>query len=86
MKYEVLRTQTKTDGTVQNNVTIYDTLDEAVIKYHSNIAADMQKEDMQSTLCMVINSVGGTYSNLNTYWERKDTEAVPEATASDDAE
>lgn len=59
MKYYVIRIITAFDGTETRNIMPFNTRDEAEIRYHNSISADMSNKECMHTLVMVINSEGG---------------------------
>lgn len=65
MKYYVIRIITSFDNTETRNIMPFDTRDEAEIRYHNSISADMSNKDCMKTLVMVINSEGGIEMSRN---------------------
>lgn len=52
----------------------YDTLNEAQIAFHSNLASARSNENISSVLCMVLLKNGVV--NKQEYWERESAEVV----------
>lgn len=59
MKYYVIRITTTFENVETRNIMPYDTRDEAEIRYHNSIAADMANKDCMKSLVVFINSTGG---------------------------
>lgn len=65
MKYYVIRIITTFDNKETRNIMPFDTRDEAEIRYHNSISADMSNEDVMKTLVLVLNSEGGIEMSKN---------------------
>lgn len=66
-KYFVVRVKWLKDGTIKKSELMsYPTRQEAVAKYHSNMAADMADATLSGSMCTVVDQIGG--SVLNDYW------------------
>ncbi|MBQ0078368.1 MAG: hypothetical protein KBS66_00560 [Eubacterium sp.] len=65
MKYYVIRIITSFDNTETRNIMPFDTRDEAEIRYHNSISADMSNKDVMKTLVLVLNSEGGIEMSRN---------------------
>lgn len=52
------------DGTKENSaIYSYETKDEAIARFHTELGGWMKKDNVAHILCMVINSEGGVYKN-----------------------
>lgn len=61
MRYYSIKILTATNGTEVRDLRGFDTLDEALMLYHSNLQANISK--CKSVYCAVINGVGGVYKS-----------------------
>lgn len=61
MRYYTIKILTATDGTETRDLRGFDTLDEALVRYHSDLQANIGK--CKSVYCAVINGVGGVYKS-----------------------
>lgn len=57
MRYYSIKILTATDGAEARDLRGFDTLDEALVRYHSDLQANISK--CKSVYCAVINGVGG---------------------------
>lgn len=57
MRYYTIKILTATDGTEVRDLRGFDTLDEALVRYHTDLQANISK--CKSVYCAVINGVGG---------------------------
>lgn len=61
MRYYSIKILTATNGTEVRDLRGFDTLDEALMLYHSNLQAAIGQ--CKSVYCAVINGVGGVYKS-----------------------
>ena len=61
MRYYTIKILTNTDGTEARDLRGFDTLDEALVRYHNDLQTNISK--CKSVYCAVINSVGGVYKS-----------------------
>lgn len=61
MRYYSIKILTATNGTEVRDLRGFDTLDEALMLYHSNLQAAIGQG--KSVYCAVINGVGGVYKS-----------------------
>ena len=61
MRYYTIKILTATNGTEVRDLRGFDTLDEALMLYYSNLQAAIGKS--KSVYCAVINGVGGVYKS-----------------------
>ena len=61
MRYYSIKILTATNGTEVRDLRGFDTLDEALMLYHSNLQANISK--CKSVYCAVNNGVGGVYKS-----------------------
>ena len=61
MRYYTIKILTATDGTEARDLRGFDTLDEALMLYYSNLQTAIGK--CKSVYCAVINGVGGVYKS-----------------------
>lgn len=61
MRYYTIKILTATNGTEVRDLRGFDTLDEALMLYHSNLQNAITK--CKSIYCAVINAVGGVYKS-----------------------
>lgn len=59
MRYYTIKISTATDGTETRDLRGFDTLDEALVRYHNDLQSNITK--CKSVYCAVINGVGGVY-------------------------
>lgn len=59
---------TKTDGSVDKSTTVYSTMNEAEIAYHTALASAMNKAEYKGIIAMLINSHGEVV--MRRVWER----------------
>lgn len=60
------------DGTAdKKSLYVYKTLDEAVASFHSQLRGAVGASTVDSILCQVVNSVGGTIRSE--YWKAEET-------------
>jgi len=58
-KYFVVRVKWLKDGTIKKSELMsYQTQQEAIAKYHSNMAVDMEDELLSGSMCTVLNQIG----------------------------
>lgn len=63
-RYYLIEVIQYNDGTKESSaVYSYDTLDEAVSRFHKELGGWMTKENVAHILCIVTNSEGGIYKN-----------------------
>lgn len=68
MEYYIVLVKKYNDGTAtKKSIYSYDTLDEAVASFHSQLAGTVGADTIDSVLCQVVNSVGGTVRSE--YWK-----------------
>ena len=64
LKFYLVEVITYNDGTKENPaIYAYDTLDEAVSRFYTEMGGWMKKENVAHILCVVMNSEGGVYKN-----------------------
>ena len=69
MNYYVVRVKLLLDGTTKKSELMeYDTRQEAVAKFHSNLGTDMADDTLAGSMCVVLNGHGGT--EIKDFWER----------------
>lgn len=56
----------------------YDTLNQALAKFHTNLGTDMVDESLKGSMCTVINSHGG--QEAREYWGYTDIDPEPPVT------
>lgn len=61
MRYYTIKILTATDDAEVRDLRGFDTLDEALVRYHNDLQANIGK--CKSVYCAVINSVGGVYKS-----------------------
>ena len=61
MRYYTIKILTNTDGTEERDLRGFDALDEALVRYHTDLQANIGK--CKSVYCAVINGVGGVYKS-----------------------
>lgn len=61
MRYYTIKILTATDGTETRDLRGFDTLDEALVRYHNDMQSNITK--CKSVYCAVINGVGGVYKS-----------------------
>lgn len=61
MRYYAIKIMTATNGTEVRDLRGFDTLDEALMLYYSNLQTAIGK--CKSVYCAVINGVGGVYKS-----------------------
>lgn len=70
MRFYTSKIVTNTDETEVRDLRGFDTLDEALVRFHSDMSSNIGK--VKSILCMVINSDGGIHKNES--WKLVETE------------
>lgn len=63
MRYYTIKILTDTNGTEVRDLRGFDALDEALVRYHNDLQANIGK--CKSVYCAVINGVGGVYKSDN---------------------
>ena len=72
MEYYVILAKKYNDGTAdKKSIYVYQTIDEAVASFHSQLGGAVGASTIDSILCLVINSVGGTIRSE--YWQAEET-------------
>lgn len=72
MEYYVILIKKYNDDTAdKKSLYVYETIDEAVASFHSQLAGAVGASTIDSVLCLVINSVGGTLRSE--YWKAEET-------------
>lgn len=72
MEYYVILIKKYNDGTAdKKSLYVYETLDEAVASFHSQLGGAVGASTVSSILCQVVNSVGGTIRSE--YWKAEET-------------
>lgn len=72
MEYYVILVKKYNDGTAdKKSLYVYETLDEAVASFHSQLGGAVGASTVESILCQVVNSVGGTLRSE--YWKAEET-------------
>ena len=61
MRYYAIKILTATDNTETRDLRGFNTLDEALVRYHNDLQANIGK--CKSVYCAVINGVGGMYKS-----------------------
>jgi len=61
MRYYTIKILTATDNTEARDLRGFDALDEALVRYHNDLQANIGK--CKSVYCVVINGVGGVYKS-----------------------
>ena len=61
MRYYTIKILTNTDGTEARDLRGFDALDEALVRYHTDLQANIGK--CKSVYCAVIIGVGGVYKS-----------------------
>ena len=61
MKYYTIKIATATDNTETRDLRGFDTLDDALVRYHTDLQSNISK--CKSVYCAVINGVGGVYKS-----------------------
>lgn len=61
MRYYAIKIMTATNNTEARDLRGFDTLDEALVRYHSDLQAAISQ--CKSVYCAVINGVGGVYKS-----------------------
>ena len=61
MRFYSIKILTNTDGAETRDLRGFDTLDEALVRYHNDLQASISK--CKSVYCAVINGVGGVYKS-----------------------
>lgn len=84
--YYVMRVKYLKDGTTKKSeVMDYETRDQAVAKFHTNLGADMVDDTLKGSMCTVINSHGG--QETKEYWGETDMDVpTPEPEPSEGGE
>lgn len=59
MRYYTIKISTGTDGTETRDLRGFDTIDEALVRYHNDLQANISM--CKSVYCAVINGIGGVY-------------------------
>lgn len=63
MRYYTIKILTATDGAEVRDLRGFDTLDDALVRYYSDLQSNIGK--CKSVYCSVINGVGGVYKSDN---------------------
>lgn len=86
MEYYVILSKKYNDGTAdKKSIYVYQTIEEAVASFHSQLGGAVGASTIDFILCLVINSVGGVLRSE--YWKaEKTTEESTEETAEESAE
>lgn len=72
MEYYVILAKKYNDGTAdKKSIYVYQTIDEAVASFHSQLGGAVGASTIDSVLCLVINSVGGVLRSE--YWKAEET-------------
>lgn len=72
----VTRVKFLKDGTIKKSELMsYDTLNQAVAKFHSNLGTDMEDSTLKGSMCTVTNSHGG--QEKTEYWGYTDIDPEP---------
>ena len=61
MRYCTIKILTATDDTETRDLRGFDTLDDALVRYHNDLQSNIGK--YKSVYCAVINGVGGVYKS-----------------------
>lgn len=61
MRYYTIKILMATDGSEARDLRGFDALDEALVRYHSDLQSNIGK--CKSVYCAVINGVGGVYKS-----------------------
>lgn len=61
MRYYTIKIVTSIDGSEVRDLRGFDTLEEALVRYHSDLQANISK--CKSVYCAVINAAGGVYKS-----------------------
>ena len=61
MRYYTIKILTATDDTEVRDMRGFDTLDDALVRYHNDLQSSISK--CKSVYCAVINGVGGVYKS-----------------------
>ena len=61
MRYYTIKILTATDNTEVRDLRGFDALDDALVRYHSDLQSNISK--CKSVYCAVINGVGGVYKS-----------------------
>lgn len=61
MRYYNIKIVTATDSTETRDLRGFDTIDDALVRYHSDLQSNIGK--CKSVYCAVINGVGGVYKS-----------------------
>ena len=78
MNYYVMRIKYQKDGTVKKSeVMEYETKQKAEAKFHTNLGTDMEDENLQGSMCTVINGMGG--QEMSEFWGVIDPQPEPES-------
>lgn len=75
MRYYTIKIMMATNGAEARDLRGFDTLDEALARYHSDLQANISK--CKSVYCAVINGVGGVYKSDT--WSAATVQAEAEA-------
>ena len=74
IKYYVVRVKFLKDGTQKKSELMdYATRQEAIAKFHDNLATDMKDATLSGSMCTVINSHGG--QEVKEYWTNEVSES-----------
>lgn len=77
MAYFVTRVKYLKDGTIKKSETMdYTDRNQAIAKFHSNLATDMNDDTLKGSMCHVANSHGGP--EKYEYWGYTDIDPEPE--------
>lgn len=61
MRYYTIKILVSTDGAEARDLRGFDTLDDALVRYHNDLQSNIGK--CKSVYCAVINGVGGVYKS-----------------------
>ncbi len=81
MEYYVILVKKYNDGTAdKKSLYVYQTLDEAVASFHAQLGGAVGASTVDSILCLVVNSVGGTIRSECWKAEKTTEESTEEST------
>ena len=73
--YYVIRVKYLKDGTEKRSeLMAYETKQQALSKFHTNMGTDMADETLNGSMCVVLNNHGGTEES--DYWETLEPESA----------
>lgn len=80
MEYYVILVKKYNDGTAdKKSLYVYQTLDEAVASFHSQLGGAVGASTIDSILCLVVNSVGGVIRSEHWKAEESTEESTEES-------